>query len=92
MNWLDKFQNFNYWKNYKNLIYFYYNTKYFRNLSKNMNKFNITNDYLQEKIRFATAEMHRNSTLLMNLMFTEPEIPTTSPISLSDDNSDDSSA
>ena len=44
-------------------------TKYFHNLLKNMNKSNTTCDYLQEKIRIATDEQHRKSTLLMNLMF-----------------------
>ena len=74
----------------KNFIYFYYNTKYFRNLLKNMNNFNNTNDYLQEKIRIATVEMNRKSTLLMNLMFSKPDSPTTLPIyDSSDDNSDD---
>ena len=101
MNWLDKPQKI--FKNLKNLqknfIYFYYNTKYFRNLLKNMNNFNTTNDYLQEKIRISTAEMNRKSTLLMNLMFSKPDSPTTLPIydssddnSNNDDNSDDFAA
>ena len=34
-----------------------------------MNKSNTTCDYLQEKIRIASDEQHRKSTLLMILMF-----------------------
>ena len=55
-----------------------------------MNSFNATNDYLREKIRVSTAEMNRKSTLLMNLMLSKPDSPTTLPIyDSSDDNSYD---
>ena len=58
-----------------------------------MNNSNTTYDYLQEKIRIASVEQNRKSTLLMNLMFPKDDHPRTPPHfdDNFDDNSDDNS-
>ena len=53
-----------------------------------MNNSNTTCDYLQEKIRIASVEQNRKSTLLMNLMFPKDDHHSRTPPH-SDDNSDD---